>query len=159
MASIFESPELIGAFIGEVEEQLQLLENNVVELEKNGGTAEVVQELFRAAHTLKGSSATMGFEKMKTLTHEMENVLDKIRNGLLEISRPVIDVLFECLDCLNMLKEDFVSDSNNVKTEITPVITKLKEISSENETNNQNSDSDKAENLENRTSGTTDICT
>jgi len=77
MASIFESPELIGAFIGEVEEQLQLLENNVVELEKNGGTAEVVQELFRAAHTLKGSSATMGFEKMKTLTHEMENVLDK----------------------------------------------------------------------------------
>jgi len=131
-----------------VEEQLQLLENNVVELEKNGGTAEVVQELFRAAHTLKGSSATMGFEKMKTLTHEMENVLDKIRNGLLEISRPVIDVLFECLDCLNMLKEDFVSDSNNVKTEITPVITKLKEISSENETNNQNSDSDKAENLE-----------
>jgi len=141
MASIFESPELIGAFIGEVEEQLQLLE-------KNGGTAEVVQELFRAAHTLKGSSATMGFEKMKTLTHEMENVLDKIRNGLLEISRPVIDVLFECLDCLNMLKEDFVSDSNNVKTEITPVITKLKEISSENETNNQNSDSDKAENLE-----------
>jgi len=42
-----------------VEEQLQLLENNVVELEKNGGTAEVVQELFRAAHTLKGSSATM----------------------------------------------------------------------------------------------------
>jgi len=44
----------------------------------------VVQELFRAAHTLKGSSATMGFEKMKTLTHEMENVLDKIRNGLLE---------------------------------------------------------------------------
>jgi len=47
----------------------------------------VVQELFRAAHTLKGSSATMGFEKMKTLTHEMENVLDKIRNGLLEISR------------------------------------------------------------------------
>jgi len=47
-----------------------------------------------------------------------------------------------------MLKEDFVSDSNNVKTEITPVITKLKEISSENETNNQNSDSDKAENLE-----------
>jgi len=148
MASIFESPELIGAFIGEVEEQLQLLENNVVELEKNGGTAEVVQELFRAAHTLKGSSATMGFEKMKTLTNEMENVLDKIRNGLLEISRPVIDVLFECLDCLNMLKEDFVSDSNNVKTEITHVITKLKEISSENETNNQNSDSDKAENLE-----------
>ena len=63
MASIFESPEMIGAFIGEVEEQLQLLENGIVELEQNGEAAEVIQELFRVAHTLKGSSATMGFEK------------------------------------------------------------------------------------------------
>ncbi len=144
MANIFESPEMIGAFIGEVEEQLQLLENGIVELEQNGETTEVVQELFRVAHTLKGSSATMGFEKMKTLTHEMENVLDRIRNGFLEISTPVIDVLFECLDYLNMLKQDFVSDMNNIKTEITPVITKLREILSKNKPNNN---SDKAENI------------
>lgn len=143
MANIFESPEMIGAFIGEVEEQLQLLENGIVELEQNGEKEEVVQELFRVAHTLKGSSATMGFEEMKTLTHEMENVLDRIRNGLLEISRPVIDVLFECLDCLRMLKQDFASDINNIKTEITPVITKLKEILSKNMANN----SDKAKNI------------
>ncbi|ODM24564.1 chemotaxis protein CheA [Clostridium sp. Bc-iso-3] len=144
MANIFESPEMIGAFIGEVEEQLQLLENGIVELEQNGETTEVVQELFRVAHTLKGSSATMGFEKMKTLTHEMENVLDRIRNGFLEISTPVIDVLFECLDYLNILKQDFVSDMNNIKTEITPVITKLREILSKNKPNNN---SDKAENI------------
>ncbi len=144
MASIFESPEMIGAFIGEVEEQLQLLENGIVELERNGETAEVIQELFRAAHTLKGSSATMGFEKMKNLTHEMENVLDRIRNGLLEISRPVVDVLFECLDYLNMLKQEFASDINNIKTETTPVISKLKEILSKNKPDD---DSNMADNI------------
>ena len=147
MANIFESPELIGVFIGEVEEQLQLLENGIVELEQNNETTEVVQELFRAAHTLKGSSATMGFEEMKTLTHEMENVLDRIRNGLLEISRPVIDTLFECLDCLRLLKQDFASDMSNINIEIEPVITKLKEIASKKEPNNN---SDKSESFKSK---------
>jgi len=137
MANIFESPEMVGTFIGEVEEQLQLLENGIVELEQNGGTTEVIQELFRAAHTLKGSSATMGFEKMKTLTHEMENVLDRIRNNLLEISRPVIDALFECLDVLRVLKQEFASDKNNIKTDITPVIAKLKDILSKEKPKNK----------------------
>jgi len=132
MGNIFETPEMIGAFIGEVEEQLQLLENGIIELEKNSKNAQVVQELFCVAHTLKGSSATMGFEQMKTLTHEMENVLDKIRNGLLEVSGPVIDVLFECLDYLRMLKKDFASDMNHIKTEITSVVTKLKKVLSQN---------------------------
>lgn len=144
MANIFESPEIVRAFIGEVEEQLQLLENNIVELEQNGETTEIIQELLRVAHTLKGSSATMGFEEMKTLTHEMENVMDRIRSGLLEVSGPVIDVLFECLDCLRMLEQDFATDKNNIKTEITPVITKLNEILS---VNKPGDSSETAENI------------
>lgn len=144
MANIFESPEIVRAFIGEVEEQLQLLENNIVELEQNGETTEIIQELLRVAHTLKGSSATMGFEEMKTLTHEMENVMDRIRSGLLEVSGPVINVLFECLDCLRMLEQDFATDKNNIKTEITPVITKLNEILS---VNKPGDSSETAENI------------
>jgi len=89
----------------------------------------------------------MGFEKMKNLTHEMENVLDKIRNSLLETSRPVIDVLFECLDYLRILKQEFASDMNNVKTDITPVMTKLKEMLSKSEAN---SNSYKAEDIEDK---------
>jgi len=128
MANIFESPEIIGAFICEVEEQLQLLEINISKLKRNDETTETLQELFRAAHTLKGCSASMGFERMEILTREMENVLDRLCNGLLEISKPLVDILFECLDYLKMLKQDFVSNTNSIKTEITPVITKLKEI-------------------------------
>ncbi|UZQ84739.1 Hpt domain-containing protein [Thermoclostridium stercorarium] len=146
MASIFESPEMIGAFIAEVEEQLQMLENSIISLEQNGETEEHVHELFRIAHTLKGCSATMGFEKMKNLAHELENVLDSIRNGFLKISGPVTDVLFDCLDCLRMLKDDYVSDANNIKTDINPVINKLKAITASG--NKQEDNPDKAGNAE-----------
>lgn len=128
MAGIFESSEMIGAFLDETEEQLQLLEQSILELEQKGETPEIVQKLFRIAHTLKGSSSAMGFEKMKLLTHEMENVLDRVRNHLLKISKPVINVLFQCLDHLRMLKEDFVSDRKDIKTDIAPIINSLREV-------------------------------
>jgi len=71
-----------------------------------------------------------------------------IKEYILPAPSAILNEFITSGDLLLHHSEDFVSDSNNVKTEITPVITKLKEISSENETNNQNSDSDKAENLE-----------
>ncbi|MCM8901524.1 chemotaxis protein CheA [Caldicoprobacter algeriensis] len=128
MSDIFESPEIINLFIGEVEEQILLFENGIVELEKNIDDPEIVQKLFRAAHTLKGSSAAVGFEQMKVLTHEMENVLDRIRNHRLKVSRPVVDVLLECLDCLKALKDEFVADRFCIKTDIRPIMAKLQGI-------------------------------
>ena len=59
--------------------------------------------LFRAAHTLKGSSRAMGFLAVGDLTHEMENVLDDLRNGKLAVSTPIVDALLECLDALAAL--------------------------------------------------------
>jgi two-component system chemotaxis sensor kinase CheA len=73
MAGIYDNPEMVGAFLDELEEQLQLLEQSILELEQGGETSEIIQKIFRVAHTLKGSSSVMGFEKMKLLTHEMEN--------------------------------------------------------------------------------------
>jgi two-component system chemotaxis sensor kinase CheA len=128
MAGIYDNPEMIGAFLDEVEEQLQLLEQSILELERNGETPEIIQKIFRVAHTLKGSSAAMGFEKMKLLTHEMENVLDKIRNRHLEATKPVINILFQCLDHLRMLKEDFVADRKEIKTDISSTLSELKKI-------------------------------
>jgi len=150
MVDMFESPEMRGAFIGEVEEQLQLLENGIAELERNSETIEAVSKLSSAIYSLKSFSAAMGFEKMKTLTDEVENILDKIRGGFLEISKPVIDVLFECLEHLRKLNQDFSYDKNNIKTEITPVIARLKEISAKNVLNTkkeQSNNSDKEENM------------
>jgi len=128
MAGMYDNQEMIDAFLEEVEELLEVLEHRLLGLEQKGETPEVIQEIFRAAHTLKGSSSAMGFEEMKILTHEMENVLDEIRNHRLKATKPVINVLFQCLDQLRMLKQDFVSDRNNIETDVSSTVNKLKEI-------------------------------
>lgn len=128
MGGIFDSPEMLAAFYEETEEQLQQLEQGILDLEHNGGTSETIQNIFRVAHTLKGSSAAIGFEKMKILTHEMENVLDKIRNNQIKATKDVINILFHCLDLLKILKEEFILDKNNIKTDISPILNELKKI-------------------------------
>ncbi len=85
-------------FISESMEHLNSLTQGLLELEK--GNEEVITEIFRAAHTLKGMSATMGYEGMAKITHEMENLLDAVRNGEVKITSEVIDVLFEAVDLL-----------------------------------------------------------
>lgn len=152
MANISESPEMLEALIREVEEQLQLLKKDIAKLEQNYKATQKAEELLSIAHPLKGSFAAVDFEKIKTLIHEMENILDKIRRGLVEISEPIIVLLFESLDYLKMLKQGLDSDANNIKAEnaidieITSVISKLKEILSQSKPNDNNSDT--AENAE-----------
>lgn len=128
MASIYDSSEIIGAFLDEVEEQLQLLDESILEMEKQGETPEVIQKIFRVAHTLKGSSSAMGFDKMKSLTHEMENVLDKIRNNVLTVSKPVVNILFQCADHLRLLKEDYAIDKNHITTDVSSTLNLLQQI-------------------------------
>ena len=128
MSGIYESPEMIRAFLDEVEEQLQLLEQGILELEKKGETDKVIENIFRIAHTLKGSSSAMGYDKMRQLTHEMENVLDKIRNKVLTVTKLIINVLFQCADYLRLLKEDFLARGNNTEIKIFHIVEELKNI-------------------------------
>lgn len=94
--------QYLGVFLDEGQEQLDLLERHLLEMEKTAPTQEALQVMFRAAHTLKGSSRTMGFMRIGDLTHEMENVLDDMRNDKLGISTECCNALLQCLD---MLKE------------------------------------------------------
>ncbi|MEY9096437.1 chemotaxis protein CheW [Paenibacillus sp. RC84] len=95
-------------FLEELEEQLQVMDGEILKLEQSGESGTVIQSLFRAAHTIKGSSAAMGFEEMKQLTHEMEHLLDRVRSGQLAVSGALIDLLFTALDILKQLKRDIV---------------------------------------------------
>lgn len=128
MDSIYDNPEIIGAFLDELDEQLQFLEQYILELERGSEISEVIPKIFRVAHTLKGSSSAMGFEKMKLLTHEMEDVLDKVRSCNLQVSKQVINVFFQCLDSLRSLKEEFLNDRDNIKTDISSVLKELNKI-------------------------------
>ncbi|CAM4483679.1 chemotaxis protein CheA [Paenibacillus phoenicis] len=117
--------EMMGVFLSEAEELLQLLEIEFLNLEQQGESPQIIQNIFRIAHTLKGSSAAMGFEEMKQLTHEMENILDKIRNQLLPVTQQVVDVLFQCLDYLNGLKRE-IEQEGATKTNIDAIVQQLR---------------------------------
>lgn len=99
MSAELDMRQYLDLFLQEAEEQLEVLEQETLKLEQDP-SSERLQVIFRAAHTLKGSSRAMGFQNMAELTHEMENVLDQLRNGELAITTPITDALLECLDTL-----------------------------------------------------------
>jgi chemotaxis signal transduction protein/HPt (histidine-containing phosphotransfer) domain-containing protein len=103
----------MGAYIDGARENLDLMDKRLLELEQNPSNIEAVGEIFRAAHTLKGMSATMGFEKIAHLTHEMENLLDKLRNNQLTVTPPVIDLIFETFDILRTLVDDSINQTDS----------------------------------------------
>ncbi|MCD5405662.1 MAG: chemotaxis protein CheA [Desulfotomaculum sp.] len=113
----------ISVFMDELEEKLQIINDNLLILEQDVNNQEVLQEIFRAAHTIKGSSGIMGYEKMTKLTHEIENLFDKIRSGKITVTSEMINVLFEALDVLKMLKDEITDPSLNV--DISDVLSKL----------------------------------
>lgn len=92
--------QYLDIFIEESREHLQQLNVSLLELEKDNKNKEVLNEVFRVAHTLKGMSGTMGYSKMQTLTHRMEDVLDALRNDRFVADSNMVDVLFKCLDAL-----------------------------------------------------------
>lgn len=107
--------EYMGLFLAEMEEQLETLNQCVLALEQSDRDPETINRLFRVAHTLKGSSATMGFELMAELTHRMENLLDDVRNGKIEISESLIDALFACLDQLQSWRDTLAGGSQDLE--------------------------------------------
>ncbi|MHB1254616.1 MAG: chemotaxis protein CheW [Dethiobacteraceae bacterium] len=98
-----DTSEYRDLFLAEAREYLQGLNIALLELESNPANREVLQEMFRAAHSLKGMSATMGYQQLANLTHQMENVLDFLRQGTLRADRDVANILFESLDLLELL--------------------------------------------------------
>lgn len=119
--------DMMGVFLSEVENQLQLLEREILNLERQGESPPVIQSLFRIAHTLKGSSAAMGFEDMKRLTHEMENVLDKLRKQQMPVTPQVVNLLLQCLDHLHGLKKE-IEQEGATRTNVDAVVCQLRQL-------------------------------
>ena len=93
--------QYLEIFIDETKEHLQSLNTSILELEQDPSSMDTVNEIFRAAHSLKGMAGTMGFKRMQALTHDMENVFSEVRNGTFSVNAEIIDVLFQCLDALD----------------------------------------------------------
>jgi two-component system chemotaxis sensor kinase CheA len=117
--------QYLEIFIEESHEHLQSLNQSLLGLETNPKDMQILNEIFRVAHTIKGMAATMGYTKMTNLTHQMENVLDDIRNSKIDVNTYIIDVLFECLDFLENAVNHVANSGNEGNSLADDIIVKL----------------------------------
>lgn len=104
--------QYLEIFIDETSEHLQNLSQQLMSLEEEPGNSDTINEIFRAAHSLKGMAGTMGFKRMQNLTHVMENVFSEVRNGKMSVTANLVDVLFQCLDALENYLESIQQTSD-----------------------------------------------
>ncbi|HLR07948.1 MAG TPA: chemotaxis protein CheA [Bacillota bacterium] len=122
-----DTTQYLDVFIDESREHLEVLSNQLLALEKHPQEKEIVEEIFRAAHTLKGMSATMGYHDLSDLTHRLENVLDGIRSDKITVDASLIDVLFNALDHLESIIED-IERGGSGNRDITETVARLERI-------------------------------
>lgn len=92
--------EYLGVFLDEAKEHLQALNDSIMTLEQEPDNEDCINEIFRAAHSMKGMAGTMGYKRMQDLTHDIEDVFSDVRNGTLKITPGIVDTLFQCLDAV-----------------------------------------------------------
>lgn len=119
--------EYLAVFLDESQEHLQAVNDHLLKLEKQPEDESIVGEIFRSAHTLKGMSATMGYEDLAHLTHNMENVLDLIRNKKKQATTEIIDIMFQSVDSLENMVNDIASGGDG-KLDVTSLVAELEAI-------------------------------
>ena len=119
-----ELKELVGDFIVETSEIIENLDQNLVELEHKKNDLDLLNKIFRGAHTVKGSSSFLGFEKMTTVTHNAEEILNKLRKGEMVVSAEIMDILLEFVDVVKKILTDIKGGTD--ATQIDEVVRKLK---------------------------------
>ncbi len=123
--------QYLEIFIDETREHLQSLNEQILVLEREPENVDTINEIFRAAHSLKGMAGTMGYKRMQRLTHDMENVFSEIRNGKMKASPKLVDVLFKGLDALEQYLDVIVNSGDEGTEDNTDIINSLNEILNE----------------------------
>ncbi|MET1032848.1 chemotaxis protein CheW [Domibacillus tundrae] len=116
--------QYLEIFIDESKEHLQAMNEHLLQLEKEPNNITIVNEIFRSAHTLKGMSATMGYEDLANLTHKLENVLDAIRNQQISVTLAIMDTVFSSVDDLEAMVEDIAAGGDG-KRDVAAIVQKL----------------------------------
>ena len=117
--------QYLEIFLDEAKEHLENLNTQILKLEQEPEDTDTINEIFRAAHSLKGMAGTMGYKRMQTLTHDMENVFSEIRNGTLKVSANMIDTLFQCLDALEEYTNNIQESADEGTNDNQPLIEML----------------------------------
>ena len=120
--------QYLEIFIDETKEHLQTLSDQLMVLEKEPENMDTINEIFRAAHSLKGMAGTMGYKRMQRLTHDMENVFQEIRSGNMTVQPELVDVLFRGLDALEAYLENILEAADEGTEDNQDIIDALDEI-------------------------------
>lgn len=119
-----DTSQYLSMFLEESSDNLQVLNESLLSLENDSEDSEMLNQIFRVAHTIKGMAATMGYSKMAELTHKMEDVLSEFREGELKVTHGVITVLFKCLDTLEAMVSD-ITDGGDGDIDVEEIMTQL----------------------------------
>ncbi len=119
--------QYLGAFLDETDDNLQKLDDLLLALEKDMVDMDVINEIFRAAHTLKGMAGTMGFTQMMGLTHAMEDRLDAARKGTRPLGEPDMNMLFQGLDTLQEMADSIRGGGNDAHIDVTDMVHALRD--------------------------------
>lgn len=122
--------QYLEIFLDETNEHLQNLNTQILSLEQDPENMDTINEIFRAAHSLKGMAGTMGYKRMQTLTHDMENVFSEVRNGTIKVNADMIDVLFQCLDALEEYNTNIRESSDEGTNDNGALVRRLNSIMS-----------------------------
>lgn len=120
--------QYLEIFLDETNEHLQNLSDQLMILENEPENEDTINEIFRAAHSLKGMAGTMGYKRMQTLTHDMENVFSEIRNGKMKVTGSLIDILFQALDALEAYKDNIQETQDEGTNDNEPIIQALQKF-------------------------------
>jgi len=120
-----EMKEIIGDFLIEADELITSLDTNLVKLEAASDDLDLLNEIFRAAHTIKGTSSFLGFDQVSGLTHKMEDILNKLRKAEMGVTPEIMDLLLESLDTLKVLLENVRSGNTEEEVNLEPIIARL----------------------------------
>ena len=120
--------QYLDIFLDETKEHLQTLNTQLLALEQDSENEDTINEIFRAAHTVKGMAGTMGYKRMQNLTHDMENVFSEVRNGSIKVNASMIDVLFQCLDALEEYLANIQESADEGTNDNEPLVKALNDI-------------------------------
>ena len=120
--------QYLEIFLDETKEHLENLNAKILKLEQEPEDVDTINEIFRAAHSLKGMAGTMGYKRMQNLTHDMENVFSEIRSGNMKVNSNLIDTLFQCLDALEEYTNNIQETADEGTNDNQPLIAQLAEF-------------------------------
>jgi two-component system chemotaxis sensor kinase CheA len=122
-----EMEEIVNEFITEAEESLDRIEPLFVELEQKGEDNDLINDIFRSMHTIKGAAGFLGYQSVVDVAHSSENIMKKLREGEFALSRELMDVILKSIDMLRILL-DHIKEKDGIEEDVSPLVNELESV-------------------------------